>query len=125
MSITASEADEYASWFRCLSDGTRIRILNYVAAAPEPVTVGQIVEAIGKSQSTISRHLQVLAEDRFVFTTVEGIRTLVTANPACMTELPRAAAAIMATSAGSPASPNTNASTDSTASAVSTGGPSR
>lgn len=94
--ISAAQADEYATWFRALSDGTRIRILNHVAAATEPVTVGQIVEAVGKSQSTVSRHLQVLAEDRFVFAQADGVRTLITANQACMTELPRAAAAIMA-----------------------------
>jgi len=98
--LTATEADEYASWFRALADGTRIRILNHVAAAAEPVTVGQIVEAVGKSQSTVSRHLQVLAEDRFVFAKADGVRTLITANQACMTELPRAAAAIMAVSTG-------------------------
>ena len=89
-------ADEYARWFRCLADGTRIRILNYVAAAGEPVTVGQIVESVGKSQSTVSRHLQVLADDRFVFTEADGVRTLVSVNDRCMTALPAAAAAIMA-----------------------------
>lgn len=100
MTITAAEAEEYASWFRCLSDPTRIRILNHVAEATEPVTVGQIVEAIGKSQSTVSRHLQVLADDRFVFTQADGVRTLITANRLCMVELPRASAAIMATDDG-------------------------
>lgn len=95
--ITRSAADEYASWFRCLSDGTRILILNYVAGADGPVTVGQIVEAVGKSQSTVSRHLQLLVADRFVFTHPDGVRTLVTVNDACMTALPEAAAAIMAT----------------------------
>ncbi len=95
--IDAELADEYARWFRCLADGTRIRILSYVAAAGEPVTVGQIVEVIGKSQSTVSRHLQVLAEERFVFTEIDGVRTLVTVNDRCMTALPAAAEAIMAT----------------------------
>ncbi|MEL6985441.1 MAG: metalloregulator ArsR/SmtB family transcription factor [Actinomycetota bacterium] len=96
MTISAAEAEEYASWFRCLSDPTRVRILNHVAEAAEPVTVGEIVEAIGKSQSTVSRHLQVLADDRFVFTEADGVRTLVTVNRLCMVELPRAATAIMA-----------------------------
>jgi len=94
--ISAQQADEYASWFRCLSDGTRVRILNYLAAVGEPVTVGQITEAVGKSQSTVSRHLQILVDDRFVFAEPDGVRTLVTVNQACMTALPDAAAAIMA-----------------------------
>lgn len=88
-------ADEYASWFRCLSDGTRVRILNIVANSPQPMTVGEIVAAIGKSQSTVSRHVQILAEERFVLTEPEGVRTLVRVNESCMVALPEAAAAIM------------------------------
>lgn len=89
-------ADEYAGWFRCLADGTRIRVLNVVARAGRPLTVGEIVEQVGRSQSTVSRHLQVLAEERFVLTEPDGIRTLVRINEACMQELPRAASVIMA-----------------------------
>jgi len=93
--LNDEQADEYAAWFRCLSDGTRIRILNHVANAGRPVTVGEIVDAVGRSQSTVSRHLRLLADDRFVFTETEGVRTLVSVNETCMTALPEAAAAIM------------------------------
>ena len=93
--IEASTADEYASWFRCLSDGTRVQILSVVARSDEPLTVGEIVEAVGRSQSTVSRHLRLLAEECFVVCEPDGVRTLVRANPDCMTELPRAAAEIM------------------------------
>lgn len=96
--LEESIADEYASWFRCLADGTRIRILNIVASEPGPITVGEIVDRVGKSQSTVSRHLQVLAEERFVFTEPDGVRTLVRVNDTCMTALPAAASAIMARS---------------------------
>ena len=54
-----------------------------------------MVDAIGKSQSTVSRHIQVLADECFVICEPDGVRTLVRANPNCMTELPRAAAEIM------------------------------
>jgi DNA-binding transcriptional ArsR family regulator len=94
--LDETQANEYASWFRCLSDGTRIQILNLVAEADGPMTVGEIVDVVGKSQSTVSRHLQVLAEERFVFTEPKGVRTLVRVNEACMTDLPEAASAIMA-----------------------------
>ncbi len=97
--LDSATAHEYASWFRCLADGTRIRILNVVAAADRPMTVGEIVDEIGKSQSTVSRHLQVLAADRFVFMRPDGVRTLVEVNRSCMTALPAAAAAIMASGA--------------------------
>ena len=95
-SLDQTRADEYAQWFRCLSDGTRLRILNVLANADRPMTVGEIVEIVGKSQSTVSRHLQVLADDRFVLTEPEGVRTLVRVNEACMMGLPEAAAEIMA-----------------------------
>ena len=96
--LPQASADEYASWFRCLSDGTRVRILSLVAAADRPLRVGEIVDAIGKSQSTISRHLKLLADEGFVLTEPDGVRTLVSVNESCMTALPQAAAAIMAQS---------------------------
>ena len=73
--LTPTDADEYASWFRCLADGTRLRVLHVVASADRPITVGEIVEQLDKSQSTISRHLRVLADERFVLTEADGIRT--------------------------------------------------
>lgn len=97
-SLDQAIADEYASWFRCLADGTRLRILNIVAIEGRPMTVGEIVDRIGKSQSTVSKHLQILAEERFVLTEPDGVRTLVRANESCMTALPEAARAIMARS---------------------------
>ena len=96
-SLVQSTADEYASWFRCLSDGTRLRVLSIVASADRPVTVGEIVDQLDKSQSTISRHLKVLADERFVLTEPDGVRTLVRVNPDCMTALPIAVAAVMGT----------------------------
>lgn len=89
-------ADEYADWFRCLADGTRIRILNVVAGERRPMTVGEIVDRVGKSQSTVSQHLRILAEQRFVISEPDGVRTLVRVNDECMTALPEAAEAIMA-----------------------------
>ena len=102
MVLSPEQAAEYAQWFRCLSDGTRVQILSFVAGSTGALTVGEIVDAVGKSQSTVSRHLAILAEDRFVFMQSDGVRTLVTANEACMTELPAAAAAIMASGPSSP-----------------------
>ncbi|MGI9624904.1 MAG: ArsR/SmtB family transcription factor [Acidimicrobiales bacterium] len=93
--LSSADAAEYAGWFRALGDGTRVQILSFIARADAPLTVGEIVGAVGKSQSTVSRHLQVLADECFVHCRPDGIRTLVTANESCMTELPRAAAEIM------------------------------
>lgn len=93
--LDQDKADEYASWFRCLADGTRVLVLNVVAGADRPMTVGEVVEAVGKSQSTVSKHLRTLADDRFVFLQPDGVRTLVRINDSCMTALPEAASAIM------------------------------
>jgi len=94
--VSEKAAAEYASWFRCLADGTRVRILNRVAAAKRPVTVGEIVQHVGRSQSTVSRHLQILADEGYVIAEPDGTRTMVRVNQDCMTALPAAAAAIMA-----------------------------
>ena len=90
-----TRADDYAAWFRCLSDGTRVRLLTLVAIADEPITVGEIVEAVGRSQSTVTAHLKRLSAEGFVFTESDGVRTLVRVNETCMTALPEAAAVIM------------------------------
>ena len=102
--LTQVDADEYASWFRCLADGTRLRVLHVVASADGPITVGEIVEQLDKSQSTISRHLSVLAEERCVLTEADGVRTLVRVNPDCMSALPLAAAAVMGAKASAQSS---------------------
>ena len=95
MTLSPGEAGDYASWFRCLADGTRLRVLNAVATAGRAMTVGEVVARVGVGQSTVSHHLRILADERFVFLRVEGTRTLVTVNPACLTELPEAAGRIM------------------------------
>ena len=94
--LSEAESTEFARWFRCLADPSRIRLLHLIAQSDHPVTVGELVERIGRSQSTVSRHLRLLADDAFIFTEPDGIRTLVSINRACMTELPQAARRIMA-----------------------------
>ena len=88
-------ADEYARWFRCLADGTRVRVLSVVARAGRALTVGEVVAAVEKSQSTVSRHLRILADEGFVLAEQEGIRTLIRVDESCMTQLPAAARMIM------------------------------
>lgn len=93
--MSAAQAAEYARWFRCLSDPTRIRLLHLISGADRPVTVGELVDRIGKSQSTVSRHLQLLSDDEFVVAVRDGVRTLVSVNRDCMSALPTAAREIM------------------------------
>jgi len=91
----ASDFEDWAAWFKCLADPTRLQILHYLAGRTEPATVGDIVDALSLTQSNVSHHLKVLSTERFVLTEAQGVRTLVQANPACMAALPEAAAAIM------------------------------
>lgn len=96
--VSTDEVDdfeEWARWFKCLADPTRLRILNHVAGLADPATVGDIAEELQLTQSNVSHHLKVLGRERFVLTEADGVRTLVRVNPTCMTGLPDAAAAIM------------------------------
>src|SRR5918998_2317921 len=64
--VTEPEAAEYAAWFKALADPTRIRILNLLATSEEPVCVCDITDHFPLGQPTISHHLKVLRDVRFV-----------------------------------------------------------
>ncbi|AHH98972.1 ArsR/SmtB family transcription factor [Kutzneria albida] len=88
-------AETYAAWFRALADATRVQILNLLAEHPEPMTVGQIVERVPVGQSTVSAHLKVLAEARFVLSDKRGTATLYRVNQRCVSCFPSAADLVM------------------------------
>ena len=90
-----SEAETYASWFRCLADATRLQLLQVLAGTDDALTIGELVEAVGVGQSTVSGHVQRLAAAEFVFVERVGTTTYVRMNVDCLTALPAAAAAIM------------------------------
>lgn len=93
--INDKKSAEFARWFKCLGDATRVKLLSIIASADKPLTVGEIVKKMGKSQSTVSHHLHILADERFVFTESNATKTYVRINETCMTALPDAAAEIM------------------------------
>jgi L-amino acid N-acyltransferase YncA len=72
-----------------------VRLLHAVAVAGREVTVGELTEQLGISQSTCSHHLRKLADVGFVHLRREGTATLVSVNQACCTGLPHAADAVM------------------------------
>jgi DNA-binding transcriptional ArsR family regulator len=88
-------AETYASWFKALSDATRIQILNLLAVAGDAMSVGEIVERAGVSQSTVSHHLKILGDVRFVVRQRRGTSVLYRVNIACVTGFPSAADAVM------------------------------
>jgi DNA-binding transcriptional ArsR family regulator len=88
-------AQRYASWFRALADPTRVQIVELLARARQPMTVGQIVVLVGVAQSTVSHHLKILAEVRFVLVEASGTANLYRVNEACLECFPTAADVVM------------------------------
>jgi L-amino acid N-acyltransferase YncA/DNA-binding transcriptional ArsR family regulator len=99
------EAQTYASWFACLAEPMRVRLLHAVAVAGRPVTVGELTDQLGISQSTCSHHVKVLADVGFVTARREGRTTLVAVNAACCSGLPHAADVVMGVYAPRPCCP--------------------
>lgn len=60
-----TEPDLLAKYFKVLSDPTRVRILGLLQDSGE-VSVGEIVAALGQSQSKVSNHLACLRWCGFV-----------------------------------------------------------
>ncbi len=90
-----AEAEEYASWFRALADATRIQIVSLLARRRRPMSVGEIVAASGVGQSTVSHHLKILAEVRFVLVDRRGASSLYRINDKCVSCFPTAADVVM------------------------------
>ncbi|RAY15197.1 transcriptional regulator [Actinomadura craniellae] len=88
-------AAEYASWFKALADATRIQIVSLLARHGGALTVGEIVEAVAVGQSTVSAHLKVLAEVRFVLVERRGTAAFYRINDACVACFPTAADVVM------------------------------
>ncbi|WP_326640325.1 metalloregulator ArsR/SmtB family transcription factor [Streptosporangium sp. NBC_01755] len=88
-------AEEYASWFKALADGTRIQIVSLLARRREPMSVGEIVAAVGIGQSTVSHHLKILSEVRFVLVERHGTSSLYRINEDCVSCFPTAADVVM------------------------------
>jgi DNA-binding transcriptional ArsR family regulator len=88
-------AQRYASWFRALADPSRVQIVAYLARQARPMAVGEIVAAVGLAQSTVSQHLKILAEVRFVLAEPVGNARHYRINGNCITCFPSAADVVM------------------------------
>ena len=60
--ITGDQAQTLADVFKALADPTRVRILNMLANADEPVCVCEFMPVLGLSQGTVSFHLKKLLD---------------------------------------------------------------
>ena len=88
-------ATEYASWFRALADPTRVQLVELLARTARPMSVGEIVTAMGLAQSTVSQHLKMLADVRFVLVEPVGTARHYRINDACVSCFPSAADVVM------------------------------
>ena len=66
------------SFAKALADGTRQKIMELTCC--QWLNVGQIVDAVGVSQPTVSHHLAILKEAGLVETRSEGKHTFYTLN---------------------------------------------
>jgi DNA-binding transcriptional ArsR family regulator len=96
-------AQRYASWFRALADPSRVQIVEYLARQAGPLSVGEIVVAMGLAQSTVSQHLKILADVRFVLAEPVGNARYYRINDNCVKCFPSAADVVMGNPA--PATP--------------------
>ena len=60
--ITEAEAEATAELFRSLADPHRVKIVNLLAAAGEPVCACELIEPLGIGQPTVSHHLKKLTD---------------------------------------------------------------
>jgi ArsR family transcriptional regulator len=61
-SVTDAEAEATAAIFKALADPARVRIVNLLATAHEPVCACQFEPELGLAQPTVSHHLRKLTE---------------------------------------------------------------
>ena len=95
MDISREDAATWASWFRALGDPTRILILNLLAGEARPMSVAEIVEAVDVGQSTVSHHLKILGDVRFLLVEREGTTSWWRINDHCLDCFPTAAELVM------------------------------
>lgn len=93
--LDRATAAEYASWFRALADPSRVQLVEMLARHGEPMSVGQIVAAMGLAQSTVSQHLKILTDVRFVLVEPVGNARHYRINTNCVSCFPSAADVVM------------------------------
>jgi ArsR family transcriptional regulator len=61
-SLSDDDISSTAALFKALSDPARVKIVNVLAGAPDPVCACEFEPALGLSQPTVSHHLRKLTE---------------------------------------------------------------
>jgi ArsR family transcriptional regulator len=82
--ISDSDADELGRIFRALGDPHRVKIVNLLATAGEPVCVCELVPTLGLAQPTVSYHLRQLADAGIVTRERRGTFAFYTVVPGAL-----------------------------------------
>lgn len=93
--LDRATATEYAACFKALADPSRVQLVELLARHGEPMTVGELVAAVGLAQSTVSQHLKILLDVRFVLVEHRGNARLYRINTRCVEYFPSAADVVM------------------------------
>lgn len=71
--ISEAEANELARRLKAIADPARLRLLSFIAAHEgHEACVGDLTECVRLSQPTVSHHLKILEEARFVTRSKRG-----------------------------------------------------
>ncbi|MFN3337316.1 MAG: ArsR/SmtB family transcription factor [Thermomicrobium sp.] len=66
-------AEELARTLRAVADPTRLQILSIIqGSADERATVGQLTDALGLRQPTVTHHVRILVDDGFLAREQDG-----------------------------------------------------
>lgn len=82
----AQPMEELANLAKALAHPARIRIIHLLQATPGCIG-GDIVEALGLAQSTVSEHLRILKAAAVITGEIDGPRICYALNPAALTPL--------------------------------------
>src|SRR4029453_15768165 len=93
--LDRQDAEDYASWFRCLADPTRIQILHLLASSDGPMTVGQIVQQVGVCQTPAPPPPKVPPQGGVPPRRPAGAPSRFQVNPRCLAAFPTAADVVM------------------------------
>jgi ArsR family transcriptional regulator len=89
---------EIADLAKALAHPVRLRILQLLPAAPDCIG-GDIVDAVGLAQSTVSEHLRILKAAGVISGEISGPRTCYALNPAALGPLTKFIGTLTAPSA--------------------------
>ena len=97
----APDSRAVAARFAALSHPARIEILKHLSASSS-CCCREVVEHLDLAQSTVSQHLKILAEVRFVLVDAVGTARHYRINTACIACFPSAADVVMGRPAPDP-----------------------